>query len=486
MRRRVGTWGFGTHPWVSVERTRKFYARALGSEFDLVDLDAQPDQEVDAILSFFSSKWRQGRRPGGPPIVLAMHGGPVVDYPNLRERIGHLRTDDTLLVNCSSDEAIVRELCDGPGPRLVRLPLPVDAEVMTPYHRGDCRRELELPDCDFVVGYVCRLVPQKNLHQFLRAFARIRDRMRPRRVVALVVGSFYTSYPILDYGCEGYRGHIAELVQSLGLAENLVCFPAGLSDDELAMAFSAMDVLMHPTSAVDENFGYVPVEAMACGAPVVGAAYGGLKDTIVPGVTGALMPTWATRSGIRIDMDVGVDAVLRLLRDPAEQLRMSEAAARHALAGYGEDVCGETLRAAMRDAIAGHGRGRAVASSPAPAPRESAGLLPPSSPPWESFFDPASHYVSDAVPRVEPATWLRWAAPLRADRDGRLRLDDPAWPAALPEALSGDPIVEACARPQRADALAAPGTARWEMLQALVDDGLLVPASAADDREAAA
>jgi len=40
----------------------------------------------------------------------------------------------------------------------------------------------------------------------------------------------------------------------------------------------------------EEDFGIVPVEAQACGRPVVALGRGGAMDTVVPGVTGVLVP----------------------------------------------------------------------------------------------------------------------------------------------------------------------------------------------------
>jgi glycosyltransferase involved in cell wall biosynthesis len=59
------------------------------------------------------------------------------------------------------------------------------------------------------------------------------------------------------------------------------------SDAELRALYRAADAVVFPA---EEDFGIVPVEAQACGTPVVAYGRGGALDTIEPGVTGVLVP----------------------------------------------------------------------------------------------------------------------------------------------------------------------------------------------------
>ena len=58
--------------------------------------------------------------------------------------------------------------------------------------------------------------------------------------------------------------------------------------EEMGRWYRSADVLV--AAPWYEPFGLTPLEAMACGVPVVGTAVGGLTDTVVDGVTGDLVP----------------------------------------------------------------------------------------------------------------------------------------------------------------------------------------------------
>jgi glycosyltransferase involved in cell wall biosynthesis len=69
------------------------------------------------------------------------------------------------------------------------------------------------------------------------------------------------------------------------------------------------------TTHPDENFGFAPVEAMACGLPVVASAWGGLKDTVLEGETGFTVRTVLTEGAVRVFWRDAVRHIVNLLGD---------------------------------------------------------------------------------------------------------------------------------------------------------------------------
>ena len=86
-----------------------------------------------------------------------------------------------------------------------------------------------------------------------------------------------------------------------------------------------------------EPFGIVPLEAMACGVPVVATAVGGIRDTVVDGVTGRLVPP-------RDPAALG-DAIASLLPDRRRRMALGRAGRERARARYTWDrVAADTER----------------------------------------------------------------------------------------------------------------------------------------------
>ena len=209
------------------------------------------------------------------------------------------RVVDRIVVQCQ-DEIRELQLLGLPRSAMALIPSGVNTERFRPdgpvAPRGSRPRILS----------VGRLVERKGFEDVIRAMTRVPD------AELVIVG-----------GPDRYAERLRELAASCGVAGRVILAGA-VPADEMPAWYRSADVLA--AAPWYEPFGLTPLEAMACGVPVVGTAVGGLVDTIVEGVTGDLVPPHDPRV-------LGL-ALRRLLGDSNRRFAYSAAAVDRAAHSY--------------------------------------------------------------------------------------------------------------------------------------------------------
>jgi glycosyltransferase involved in cell wall biosynthesis len=179
--------------------------------------------------------------------------------------------DVSHVVATCSDEVFELRRLGLPSDRVSIVPCGVDTAVFTP--RGPVAARSGLKRL-LVLG---RLVERKGQDDAVRALAAVPD------AELVVVGGPPADQVDADPEVQRLRAIAAEV----GVADRLVFAGSVARADVPAWVRSADVVLAVPWY---EPFGITPLEAMACGRPVVATAVGGLVDTVVDGGTGVLVP----------------------------------------------------------------------------------------------------------------------------------------------------------------------------------------------------
>jgi glycosyltransferase involved in cell wall biosynthesis len=183
---------------------------------------------------------------------------------------GLCRDVDHVVATCT-DEVFELRRMGLPHDRATIVPCGVDTSVFTP--RGPVAPRSDRPRL-LVLG---RLVERKGQDDAVRALRAVPD------AELVVVGG--PPAEAIDADPEVRR--LRAIAEEEGVAERLTFAGAVPRADVPAWVRSADVVLAVPWY---EPFGITPLEAMACGRPVVATAVGGLQDTVVDGVTGDLVP----------------------------------------------------------------------------------------------------------------------------------------------------------------------------------------------------
>lgn len=190
----------------------------------------------------------------------------------------------------------------------------IDCEAFSPpADRAALRSRLGLPE-GLLIGCYGRIRAQKGTGDFVQAMLRLLPDMP--EATALVMGRATDKH-------QSYLSDLKSQVAAAGLAERILFLPE-VPVWATPAYYQALDLYIAPQRW--EGFGLTPLEAMACGVPVLATHVGAFEELVVEGETGALIPAE--------DIEAMALRAREILSDPARLAALGTTARAHMEANF--------------------------------------------------------------------------------------------------------------------------------------------------------
>ena len=188
---------------------------------------------------------------------------------------------DHIIAECPQDEQDLIEHYHADPEKITIIPCGFSSDEFYPFSKLRARAELGLAKDDLILLQLGRVVPRKGIDNVIRAMGRLKD---IPKLKLLVVGG---ADDIPDFDNDPEFKRLQEIAAYEGVS-NKVHFTGRKNRDELKYYYRASDFFI--STPWYEPFGITPLEAMACGTPVIGSDVGGIKYTVQHQKTGFLVP----------------------------------------------------------------------------------------------------------------------------------------------------------------------------------------------------
>lgn len=188
------------------------------------------------------------------------------------------QTADRIIVTCEKDDGVPSWL---PIDKVEILPKLTQVNLKNRSTAMAAKRELGLYSSELTILYADKFACQKKMETLIRAFHNYTQNFPKTRLVLVETDKLSSSG-------KGTKQYLLQLVRELNLSEK-VLFAGLIKPSLLPLYYQAADICAVPS--LEEPLSKVTLEAAAWDIPVIAANEPGLRFTIVPEVTGWLVPS---------------------------------------------------------------------------------------------------------------------------------------------------------------------------------------------------
>lgn len=216
--------------------------------------------------------------------VRLMHQGEADKFPKERCDVETqiMQVADAIIAECPQDQSDLNLLYQADNRKISMVPCGFSPHEFHPIDKAYARMLLDLHPTRKIILQLGRMVPRKGVDTVIQSLALLRGGLSDTHLV--IVGGEYEK-PDLQQDPECRR--LMQLAESLGVSQ-AISFEGRKGREQLKYYYAAADVFV--STPWYEPFGITPLEAMACGTPVIGAKVGGIKYSVAHGKTGFLVP----------------------------------------------------------------------------------------------------------------------------------------------------------------------------------------------------
>ncbi len=217
-------------------------------------------------------------------LVRKIHQKEMDQFPAERIEIERrtFQNADHIIAECPQDKEDMIRLYQAPPEKISIVPCGFSAKEFYPIDKKKARRILQFNENDKIILQLGRMVPRKGVDNVIRALGETKKSKNALRLV-IVGGEHDKPNPALS----PEMSRLQKIAKEEGV-HSYVVFTGRKQRDALKFYYAAADIFI--TTPWYEPFGITPLEAMACGTPVIGSKVGGIKFTVEEGKTGFLVP----------------------------------------------------------------------------------------------------------------------------------------------------------------------------------------------------